>query len=192
MGCCFSIQVAQVTLIVSKFGYSCQIDFHFKRNFTSLKNYDIFFSGMEPGQNIYSLDPTTLQQVNSAQAEALILHNEDRFRMEISALKVAGFRVKIREAFPLVARFEVPEVLVGEPELDQLTIEKSEDDKSFTITSGKDKIEVVNSPFRMDFYSDGVLVVSANARQLMRFEATKGQLISKCPFGFFKFTKKLT
>ena len=192
MGCCFSIQVAQVTLIVSKFGYSSQIDFHFKRNFTSLKNYDILISGMEPGQNIYSLDPTTLQQVNSAQAEALILHNEDRFRMEISALKVAGFRVKIREAFPLVARFEVPEVLVGEPELDQLTIEKSEDDKSFTITSGKDKIEVVNSPFRMDFYSDGVLVVSANARQLMRFEATKGQLISKCPFGVFKLTKKTT
>ena len=147
---------------------------------------------MEPGQTIYSLDPTTLQQVNSAQAEALILHNEDRFRMEISALKVAGFRVKIREAFPLVARFEVPEVLVSEPELDQLTIEKSEDDKSFTITSGKDKIEVVNSPFRMDFYSDGVLVVSANARQLMRFEATKGQLISKCPFGVFKSTKKPT
>ena len=145
---------------------------------------------MEPGQTIYSLDPTTLQQVNSAQAEALILHNEDRFRMEISALKVAGFRVKIREAFPLVARFEVPEVLVSEPELDQLTIEKSEDDKSFTITSGKDKIEVVNSPFRMDFYSDGVLVVSANARQLMRFEATKGQLISKCPFCVFKSTKK--
>ena len=42
----------------------------------------------------------------------------------------------------------------------------------------------------MDFYSDGVLVVSANARQLMRFEATKGQLISKCPFCVFKSTKK--
>ena len=105
-----------------------------------------------------------------------VVHNEDRFRMEISALKVAGFRVKIREAFPLVARFEVPEVLVAEPELDQLNIQKSDDDKSFTITSGKNKIEVVNSPFRMDFYSDGILVVSANARQLMRFEATKGLL----------------
>ena len=84
--------------------------------------------------------------------------------------------MKIREAFPLVARFEVPEVLVAEPELDQLNIQKSDDDKSFTITSGKNKIEVVNSPFRMDFYSDGILVVSANARQLMRFEATKGLL----------------
>ena len=64
--------------------------------------------GMEPGQTIYSLDPATLQQVNSAQAEALIIHGEDRLRMEVSALKVAGFRVKIREAFPLVARFYPP------------------------------------------------------------------------------------
>ena len=85
--------------------------------------------GMEPGQTIYSLDPATLQQVNSAQAEALIIHGEDRLRMEVSALKVAGFRVKIREAFPLVARFEVPEVLVAEPELDKMSIQKSEDDK---------------------------------------------------------------
>ena len=42
----------------------------------------------------------------------------------------------------------------------------------------------------MDFYSDGVLVVSANARQLMRFEATKGQLISESPFGVFNSSKK--
>ena len=85
---------------------------------------------MEPGQTIYSLDPATLQQVNSVQVEALIIHGEDRLRMEVSALKVAGFRVKIREAFPLVARFEVPEVLDGEPELGKITdIKKSEDDK---------------------------------------------------------------
>ena len=72
---------------------------------------------MEPGQTVYSLDPATLQ-VNSAQAEALLSHGEDRFRMEISALKSnGGFRVKIREAFPHIPRFEVPEVLVGEPEV---------------------------------------------------------------------------
>ena len=47
------------------------------------------------------------------------------------------------------------------------------DDKGFTLVSGKNKLEVVNSPLRMDFYSDGVLVVSANTRQLMKFEATK-------------------
>ena len=85
--------------------------------------------GMEPGQTIYSLDPTTVNQINGAQIEALISHNEDRFRLEVSALKNSGgFRVKIREAFPLVPRFEVPEVLVSSaPELeDDLKISKDE------------------------------------------------------------------
>ena len=84
---------------------------------------------MEPGQTIYSLDPTTVNQINGAQIEALISHNEDRFRLEVSALKNSGgFRVKIREAFPLVPRFEVPEVLVSSaPELeDDLKISKDE------------------------------------------------------------------
>ena len=72
--------------------------------------------GMDPGQTIYSLDPSTLQ-INPNLAEGLLSLNDDRFRVEISALKSGGFRVKIREAFPLVPRFEVPEVLVGEPEV---------------------------------------------------------------------------
>ena len=72
--------------------------------------------GMEPGQSVYSLDISTLQ-VSSGQAEVMLKHEEDRYRMEISALTLGGFRVKIREAFPLVPRFEVPEVLVSEPEV---------------------------------------------------------------------------
>ena len=73
--------------------------------------------GLEPGTDIYSVDVSTLQ-LNAGQAEVLLKHGEDRFRMEISALKSQSvFRVKIREAFPLVPRFEVPEVLVAEPEV---------------------------------------------------------------------------
>ena len=75
---------------------------------------------MEPGQSVYSLDISTLQ-VSSGQAEVMLKHEEDRYRMEISALTLGGFRVKIREAFPLVPRFEVPEVLVSEPEVHDLT-----------------------------------------------------------------------
>jgi alpha 1,3-glucosidase len=41
------------------------------------------------------------------------------------------------------------------------------------LSSGKNKVEVKYSPLRLDFYSDGILVISANARQLLRFEATK-------------------
>ncbi len=72
---------------------------------------------MEPNEAVYSLDTSTLQ-VTSAQVEAVVIHGEDRFRLQISGLKDnGGFRVKMREAFPLVPRFEVPEVLVGEPEV---------------------------------------------------------------------------
>ncbi len=46
-------------------------------------------------------------------------------------------------------------------------------DKSLTLTSGQNKLVVNISPLRLDFYSDGVLVLSANARHLLRFEATK-------------------
>ena len=77
--------------------------------------------GMEPGQTIYSLDLSTLQ-VNPNVAEVLLNFNEDRFRVEISALKSGGFRVKIREAFPLHPRFEVLEVLDGEPEVKEFAI----------------------------------------------------------------------
>ena len=51
-------------------------------------------------------------------------------------------------------------------------MEKS-DDKGFTLVSGKNKVEVTNTPLRMDFYSGAILVVSANARQLLKFEPTK-------------------
>ena len=53
-----------------------------------------------------------------------------------------------------------------------ITLENS-NEKSFTLKSGQNKVEVILEPLRLDFYSNEVLVVSANARQLMRFEATK-------------------
>ena len=53
-----------------------------------------------------------------------------------------------------------------------MTLEKS-NDNGFTLVAGKNKVEVTNSPLRMDFFSDNILVVSANARQLMKFEPTK-------------------
>ena len=82
------------------------------------KNMEPDHENMEPGQTVYTLDPATLQ-VNANLVEGLLSLDEVRFRLEISALKSGGFRVKIREAFPLVPRFEVPEVLAGDPEVIQ-------------------------------------------------------------------------
>jgi hypothetical protein len=40
----------------------------------------------------------------------------------------------------------------------------------FSLVMGSSKLVVSASPLRLDFYSDGVLAVSANARGLLRFE----------------------
>jgi hypothetical protein len=43
-------------------------------------------------------------------------------------------------------------------------------DSGFSLVMGKNKLVVAARPFKMDFYSDGVLVVAANARGLLKFE----------------------
>ena len=42
-----------------------------------------------------------------------------------------------------------------------------------TVLNGKGKIVITAEQLRLDFYSDGELVLSANARNLMRFEHTR-------------------
>ena len=50
---------------------------------------------------------------------------------------------------------------------------RSRSDTGLTVTNGKGKVVVTAEPLRLDFYSDGELVLSANARNLMRFEHTR-------------------
>jgi alpha 1,3-glucosidase len=106
-----------------------------------------------------------------------VLVNTDtdvRFRMELVGLKDNTFRVRVREAFPLVPRFEVPHVLDGEPE--QATVEvKDRTDTGLTLHNGPNKVVVTASPLRLDFYSNGALTLTANARNLMRFEHTRAK-----------------
>ncbi len=84
------------------------------------------------------------------------------------------FRLRLREAFPLKERFEPPEVLVEDGI--QLTPAKltGQTDEGFTLVNEQgDKLVVQAKPFRVDAYSDGVLVLSGNARGLLRFEHTR-------------------
>ena len=50
-----------------------------------------------------------------------------------------------------------------------LTVE-SENKNEIVLSSGSNKAVIVADPFRVDFYENNVLVVSANARGLMNFE----------------------
>lgn len=111
--------------------------------------------------------------MSSHTAEALLLNTktEVKYKLDISGLVDNTFRVKINEAFPLKPRFEVPLVL---NQVDSSpVVELSRDKESLELGLQEDttsKVVIQFKPFRLDFYSGGSLVISTNARGLMRFE----------------------
>lgn len=89
--------------------------------------------------------------------------------LQLTALKDNTFRLHINEKNPLHDRYEPEYALQNQPRVSKLNlIEKTTD--HITITSGENKVILYTNPFRVDLYSQNILVVSANARGLMRFE----------------------
>ncbi len=127
-------------------------------------------------ESAYKLDPASVQPISSTGAEAILVNTNNgvKFRLEIQAVQDRTFRTRVREAFPLKERFETPEVLVEDaPKLAQARLAE-QSDSGFTLWNEQgDKVVVQAEPFRVDYYSDGILVLSANARGLFRFEHTR-------------------
>ncbi|PSN57770.1 hypothetical protein C0J52_07257 [Blattella germanica] len=126
--------------------------------------------GMQPGQSTYELHLNTLKvEPSSIQADIVNTQQGARFRFQLFALQDGTFRMKINEWSPLKPRYEVQHALVGEPALDKLeVVERTAEFVS--IKSGPNTVQVHAIPFRVDLYSGDQLVISANARGLMRFE----------------------
>lgn len=89
--------------------------------------------------------------------------------MVLTALKDNLFRLQINEKSPLKPRYEVQYSLQDHPQLGKLTlVEKTT--THITVANGPNKAILHVSPFKIDVYSGDRLVISANARGLMRFE----------------------
>ena len=71
----------------------------------------------------FKVDTETVT-VSAASVEAVLVNadNDVRFRMDIAGVRDETFRVRVREAFPKVPRFEVPHVLDGDPEQAQVEV----------------------------------------------------------------------
>ena len=100
--------------------------------------------------------------------------------LQLTTLKDNTFRLHINEKNPLHRRYEPEYALQDQPQVSKLNlIEKTAD--HITIISDENKVILYANPFRVDLYSQNVLVISANARGLMRFEhhRTKPKYASK-------------
>ena len=61
--------------------------------------------------------------------------------MELTGLKDGSFQVRLREAFPLVERFEVPYVVVDEPEKAEVEVQ-GQSKEGFTLLNKEDNNKV--------------------------------------------------
>lgn len=89
--------------------------------------------------------------------------------LQLTALEENTFRLHINEKNPLKPRYEVEHALQGVPNQIKLTISEKTDDHT-TVTNGPSKIVIYHTPLKIDSYFGDQLVISANARGLMRFE----------------------
>ncbi|XP_078047812.1 glucosidase 2 subunit alpha [Augochlora pura] len=125
---------------------------------------------VEPGKSPYQLLIDTV--TSNEYSVTADLFNKDTgvlYILQLTALKDNTFRLHINEKNPLHPRYQPENALQDQPQTADLTlVEKTVD--HVTVKSGANKAILYALPFRVDLYSQDVLVVSANARGLMRFE----------------------
>ncbi|XP_054006859.1 neutral alpha-glucosidase AB [Hylaeus anthracinus] len=125
---------------------------------------------VEPGKSPYQLLVDTFTHNEST--INIDLFNKDTgvlYILQLTALKNNTFRLHINEKNPLHPRYEPTEALQDQPQISELTLVERTSDH-ITVKNGVNKVILYPTPFKVDLYSEDALVVSANARGLMRFE----------------------
>ena len=125
---------------------------------------------VQPGPSSYEVEDNTLHTTPTS-LDTLVINNKNgvKFKLSIIGLTDNTFRLKINEAYPLKPRFEVPLVLVSEPEPTAITV-ISRDQEKIVLGLGDSKAILHYKPLRVDFYSGDKLVLSTNARGMMKLE----------------------
>ncbi|XP_076065923.1 glucosidase 2 subunit alpha isoform X2 [Oratosquilla oratoria] len=125
---------------------------------------------LKGGESPYSLLLNSVQVSDSrVYSEVINIHNNVMFTLEMIPMKDSIIRFKINEKNPIRTRYEDPYALLDNLEGEKFqVVDQSKD--GFTIKTGTCKVVVISHPLRLDFYQGEDLVVSANARGLLKFE----------------------
>ncbi|XP_035208947.1 neutral alpha-glucosidase AB-like isoform X2 [Stegodyphus dumicola] len=125
---------------------------------------------IQPGRSPYYLEMSNFK-IYPTRLEGVLINSQNgiMLKFDLITLKHNMIHMKITELNPIRPRFEAREALVGEPEESNLQV-VSQDSEKLVVQFGPNKIILNGSPFRMDIFSNDQLVISANARGLMKFE----------------------
>ncbi|XP_053330417.1 neutral alpha-glucosidase C [Spea bombifrons] len=127
---------------------------------------------LPPGQSLYHARLDTLM-VEDSGATFQILHQETKvpLQVELNALKGGIFRLKINEVSPLRPRYEVPDVLVGEPATERLVVSKRESGiVVLEYPHGVYKLHIIAQPFSISITHKNKPLISVNSQGLLYFE----------------------
>ncbi|XP_076733990.1 neutral alpha-glucosidase C-like [Maylandia zebra] len=97
--------------------------------------------------------------------------SQTRLLLSLSPSKPGIVRITIDEFQPIKARYRVPDVLSGEPQCEQLRVEKqTKDSVTFSWSFGRYQLRVWHSPFRLEILCEQEVMVTFNSKDKLWFE----------------------
>ncbi|XP_041132775.1 neutral alpha-glucosidase C isoform X2 [Polyodon spathula] len=98
-------------------------------------------------------------------------HTEACLLLQVCGIKGKAVRVKINELKPIRARYEVPDVLIGEPVTQRLRAEpRGGGTVTLSAEEGNFQVQVRGHPFLLEVECEGEVLVSMNAQGRLYFE----------------------
>nr|XP_029729830.1 neutral alpha-glucosidase AB-like [Aedes albopictus] len=97
--------------------------------------------------------------------------NNHWYTLSLSSVHENIFRFEIDEKYPLRERYRVTDAMVNDLKARNVLIESSKSD--ITIRDGSNRAVIQVNPFSIDFYDQDKLVVSANAKGMLKFEHSR-------------------
>uniref|UniRef100_A0A8C6YYJ0 Glycoside hydrolase family 31 N-terminal domain-containing protein n=1 Tax=Nothoprocta perdicaria TaxID=30464 RepID=A0A8C6YYJ0_NOTPE len=127
---------------------------------------------LQPGKSSYRalLDSVTLSDDN---VKFQIIHEDNKVLLQVEICEIEGniFRLKINEAAPLRARYEVPDVLIREPTTQRLsTSHKEEGILVLKSVNEEYQLQVTANPFHIELRFKDEILLSMNSNGLLYFE----------------------
>ncbi|KAG8177548.1 hypothetical protein JTE90_015952 [Oedothorax gibbosus] len=124
----------------------------------------------QPRQSPYYLEMGSFK-IYPTRLEGVLVNSQNgvMLKLDLIALKNNMLQLKATELNPIRPRYEAKEALVGDPEESSMEVISQDSDK-VVVGFGPNKAVLNGSPFRLDIYCGDQLLMSANARGLMKFE----------------------
>ncbi|KAM4690401.1 neutral alpha-glucosidase C [Rhinophrynus dorsalis] len=125
-----------------------------------------------PGKSPYCAQLDTLT-VDEGSATLQIFNQDTKvsLQLQIIAFKDGIFRLKINEISPLKPRYEVSDVLVGEPATERISVSKKESGNALLeYPNGPYKLHIMSQPFSLSVTLEDKALLSVNSQGLLYFE----------------------